>query len=73
MSYYHHFSIYERAKIEELNKLGFSARSIAKRLNRHHSSIARELSRFHKGNLSKNILQSNQTYKAETAHIGLYN
>jgi len=27
MSYYHHFSICERGKIEELNKLGFSTRA----------------------------------------------
>ena len=58
MSYYHHFNTYERAKIEELNKLGFSTRSIAKRLSRHHSSIARELLRFRRG----------KSYKAEVAH-----
>jgi IS30 family transposase len=46
MSYYHHFTICERAKIEELNKLGFSTRSIAKRICRHHSSVARELKRL---------------------------
>ena len=45
MSYYHHFSICERGKIEELNKLGFSARTIGKRIGRHHSSIAREMKR----------------------------
>ena len=58
MSYYHHFNTYERAKIEELSKLGFSTRSIAKRLSRHHSSIARELLRFRRG----------KSYKAEVAH-----
>ena len=58
MSYYHHFTIAERVRIEELNKLGFSSRSIAKRVNRHHSSIARELVR----------LGNNITYKAEDAH-----
>jgi len=58
MGSYHHFTITERAKPEELNKLGFSTRSIAKRLNRHHSSIARELAR-----LADKVL-----YQAETAH-----
>ena len=58
MSYYHHFSICERAKIEELNKLGFSCRAIGKRINRHHSSIARELSR----------LGSDKPYAAEIAN-----
>lgn len=43
---HHHFTSIERGKIDELNKLGFSCRGIAKRLNRHHSSIARELGRF---------------------------
>ena len=54
---YHHLSICERAKIEELNKLGFSSRTIAKRIDRHHSSIARELKRSGATSL----------YKAETA------
>jgi len=57
MSYYHHISICERAKIEALVKLGFSARSIAKRINRHHSSVSRELKR----------LSAIPQYKAETA------
>jgi len=56
---YHHFSICERAKIEELKKLGFTTRAIGKRLNRHHSSIARELLRADK----------DVPYKAEIAHF----
>jgi IS30 family transposase len=55
---YHHFSICERAKIEELNKLGFSTRAIGLRIKRHHSSVAREINR-----LGKNTL-----YEAEAAH-----
>ena len=58
MSHYHHFTITERARIEELNKLGFSARTIAKRICRHHSSVARELKRL--GNAIN--------YKAEAAY-----
>jgi len=59
MSYYQHFSIIERTKIEELNKLGFSARSIAKRLRRHHSSTARELK----------CMVDVSDYKSEAAYI----
>jgi len=45
---YHHISICERGKIEELNKLGFSSRKIGARLGRHHGSIAREINRLGK-------------------------
>lgn len=54
---HHHFTPIERGKIEELNKIGFSSRAIAKRLGRHHSSIARELQRF----------QAGKAYTAEAA------
>jgi len=54
---YHHFSICERAKIEELSKLGYSSRQIGNRINRHHSNVARELKRY----------GEKKNYKAETA------
>ena len=54
---YHHISICERGKIEELSKLGFTSRQIGERLGRHHSSISRELLRH--GEAGK--------YKAEVA------
>jgi len=57
MSYYHHISICERGKIEELKKLGYSTRIIGKRLGRHHSSIAREIKR----------LDDNENYDAVNA------
>ena len=57
MSYCQYFSICERAKTEELDKLDFSSRAIGKRLNRHHSSISRELAR----------LGNDKPYKAEIA------
>jgi len=57
MSYYHHFSIIERGKIEELKKLGFSTRTIGKRIGRHHSSVAREIKRF----------DNNENYEANRA------
>jgi IS30 family transposase len=43
---YHHISTYERGKIEELKRLGFTSREIGMRIGRHHSSIARELRRL---------------------------
>lgn len=42
---YTHLSIYERGRIEELHKLGYSSREIATRLGRHHSSVSREVGR----------------------------
>ena len=60
---HHHFSICERAKIEELNKLGLSSRQIGKRIKRHHSSIARELNR----------LGEAEKYTAETAQADYSN
>jgi len=54
---YHHFTTFERGRIEELSLLGYSNRAIAKRIGRHHSSIDRELHR----NVAK------VSYKAEHA------
>lgn len=42
---YHHLNTFERVRIEVLSNLGYSARQIARELNRHHSTIARELKR----------------------------
>ena len=42
---YKHLTTFERARIEILNNLGYSSRCIAKAIGRHHSTIARELSR----------------------------
>ena len=42
---YHHFSTFERGEIGALLRLGYSTRKIAANLGRHHSSIAREISR----------------------------
>lgn len=43
---YHHLSINERTKIETLFQLGFSARAIGKHIQRHHSTVSRELNRL---------------------------
>ncbi len=53
---YKHLNIFERSKLEVLNSLGYSTRKIAKELNRHHSTIARELKRI-----------PTSSYKAELA------
>lgn len=45
MKSYKHFSISEREILSKLHKKGLSTRKIAELLNRHHSSIARELKR----------------------------
>lgn len=42
---YHHLSIFERGRIQELKSLGYSHREIAQKVQRHRSSIDRELSR----------------------------
>ncbi|MFC0561986.1 helix-turn-helix domain-containing protein, partial [Halalkalibacter alkalisediminis] len=42
---YSHLTTFERGRLESLNKLGWSTRKIALELNRHHSTIARELNR----------------------------
>lgn len=42
---YHHFSTFERGRIQELLSLGYSHRAIAKKLCRHRSSIDREVVR----------------------------
>jgi IS30 family transposase len=55
---YSHLNTLERVKLETLHHLGWSTRQIAKSLNRHHASIARELKR--------NAID-NKTYHAETA------
>lgn len=42
---YHHLTTFERGRIQELLSLGYSHRSIAQKLNRHHSTIDREVLR----------------------------
>lgn len=39
---YKHLSTFERARIDFLLKMGYSARQIAQQLNRHHATILRE-------------------------------
>ena len=58
---YHHISICERGKIEELNKLGFSSREIGKLLGHHHGSISRELNRLGRVSYKAEIAQNDYT------------
>ena len=53
---YKHLNTFERTRIEILSKMGYSTRQIAQQLNRHHSTIARELKR-----------NTQETYQAELA------
>ncbi len=55
---YHHLNTFERTRIEVLSTFGYSTRQISKELNRHHSTIARELKR-----------NSNNKYIAEHAEL----
>ena len=54
MSYFH-LTTFERGKLESYHKLGWSTRKIGQALNRHHSTIAREIERN----------QVNETYDAQ--------
>jgi len=49
---YQHLTTFERGRIEMLNKLGYNVREIGKQINRHHSTIARELSKNSNANYS---------------------
>jgi len=42
---YQHLTTFERGRIEALHNLGYTVREIGQQMNRHHSTIARELSR----------------------------
>ena len=53
---YKHLSTFVRTHIEFLSKMGYSTRQIAKKLNRHHSTISRKLKR-----------NTQKTYQAELA------
>lgn len=59
---YKHFNITERNIIYNLNKISYSTREIAKILNRHHSSIARELKRNTTNNKSYNPHNADSNY-----------
>lgn len=56
---YTHLTTFERSRIDVLSKLGWSARKIAKDLERHHSTITRELNRYNNDSYSAEDAQDN--------------
>lgn len=58
---YQHLTTFERGRIEALNQLGYTVRQIGKQISRHHSTVARELSRNNRSNYCSE--------KAQTAYI----
>jgi len=58
---YQHLTTFERGRIEALHNLGYTVREIGQQMNRHHSTIARELSR-----------NNNANYCCETAQEGYF-
>lgn len=63
---YKHFTICERAKIEELSKIGYTSRQIGLRIGRHHSNVARELKRIgKKGEYTAEAAQADYESKRE--------
>ena len=72
---YHHLTISERIRIEVLSILGYSTRFIAKFLHRHHSTIARELSRNKIKNEYVSISAHNNYLKRRknSSHSSKYN
>ncbi|NCD43524.1 MAG: IS30 family transposase [Bacteroidia bacterium] len=56
---YRHLTTFERGRIEALNQLGYTVRQIGNQINRHHSTVARELARNNRLN-----------YCSETAQAG---
>ena len=72
---YHHLTISERIRIEVLSILGYSTRFIAKFLHRHHSTIARELSRnkFENNYCSTSAYNNYLKRRKNSSHSSKYN
>ena len=70
---YHHLTISERIRIEVLSILGYSTRFIAKFLHRHHSTIARELSRNKFENCSTFAHNNYLKRRKFSSYCGKYN
>ena len=72
---YHHLTISERIRIEVLSILGYSTRFIANFLHRHHSTIARELSRnkFENNYCSTSAHNNYLKRRKNSSHSSKYN
>ncbi|NCC87819.1 MAG: IS30 family transposase [Clostridia bacterium] len=53
-----HITTFERGRIEALNQLGYTVRQIGNKINRHHSTVARELARNNRLNYCSETAQS---------------
>lgn len=62
---YSHLTTFERGRIDSFLKLGWSARKIAKFLNRHHSTISRELRRNNTNLYSAEIAQTDYQFRRQ--------
>ncbi|GGE35365.1 IS30 family transposase [Pullulanibacillus camelliae] len=65
---YSHLSTFERGRLDALHQLGKSCREIAKELNRHHSTIARELKRNKAENESYSPEKAQAAYHERRTH-----
>lgn len=71
---YKHLTTFERGSIEALYYQGFSVREIGKQLNRHHSTIARELARNGTANYCSEAAQTAYYYRRQLSKPkGKYN
>jgi len=59
---YQHLTTFERGRIEALHNSGYTVREIGQQMNRHHSTIARELSRNNNINYSVLIADAFMPY-----------
>jgi IS30 family transposase len=57
---YQYLTTFERGRIEAFHNSGYTVRVIGKQINRHHSTIARELSRNN---------NTNQLFLHELSHL----
>lgn len=65
---YSHFSIIERGQLQTLHRLGWSTRAIGRQLDRHHSSIARELKRNETAALTYSPAEAQLAYQKRREH-----
>ena len=74
---YSHFTPFERGRILELLKLGFSHLEIVKRLNRHRSSVDREIKRnslngFYDPQIAESMYSFSQKSKNKFTKVDLF-
>lgn len=60
---YQHLTINERTKIETLFHLGWTARAIARHIQRHHSTVSRELNRVNRHSIAYLAVEAQADYQ----------